>query len=91
MEKVQVPASLLPAEIAFASAGIVSGYGFGAWVEEPGGGLVASPGYYGFCPWLDRKAGYYAILHSQEPEPFFLSGIKLMGQVRGHLAALARK
>jgi serine-type D-Ala-D-Ala carboxypeptidase/endopeptidase len=91
MEKVQVPGSLLPAENAFANAGIVSGYGLGAWVEEPGGGLVASPGYYGFCPWLDRKAGYYALLQAQEPEPFFFSAIKLMGQVRGHLAELAKK
>jgi D-alanyl-D-alanine-carboxypeptidase/D-alanyl-D-alanine-endopeptidase len=44
-------------------------YGLGAWVmcEAPGAGcpLVTSPGAFGFTPWLDRDAGYYAILGMQ--------------------------
>jgi hypothetical protein len=41
-------------------------YGLGSWVmcEAPASGcpLVTSPGAFGFTPWLDREAGYYAIL-----------------------------
>jgi D-alanyl-D-alanine-carboxypeptidase/D-alanyl-D-alanine-endopeptidase len=41
-------------------------YGLGSWVmcERPAMGcaVVSSPGAFGFTPWLDRDAGYYAIL-----------------------------
>jgi CubicO group peptidase (beta-lactamase class C family) len=41
-------------------------YGFTSWLEcntpETGCQLLASPGAFGFTPWLDRAAGYYAIL-----------------------------
>jgi CubicO group peptidase (beta-lactamase class C family) len=41
-------------------------YGLGSWVmcEKPAAGcaVVTSPGAFGFTPWLDRDAGYYAIL-----------------------------
>jgi D-alanyl-D-alanine-carboxypeptidase/D-alanyl-D-alanine-endopeptidase len=41
-------------------------YGLGSWVMCPapaeGCPVVTSPGAFGFTPWLDREAGYYAIL-----------------------------
>jgi len=41
-------------------------YGLTSWLEcatpEAGCQLLASPGAFGFTPWLDREAGYYAIL-----------------------------
>jgi len=41
-------------------------YGFTSWLEcdtpETGCQLLASPGAFGFTPWFDRAAGYYAIL-----------------------------
>ena len=41
-------------------------YGLGSWLlcDSPASGcpLVTSPGAFGFTPWLDRGAGYYAIL-----------------------------
>jgi CubicO group peptidase (beta-lactamase class C family) len=41
-------------------------YGLGSWLlcEQPAAGcpVIASPGAFGFTPWLDRDAGYYAIL-----------------------------
>ena len=41
-------------------------YGLGSWLlcASPANGcpLVTSPGAFGFTPWLDRAAGYYAVL-----------------------------
>lgn len=41
-------------------------YGLASWLEcttpESGCQQLASPGAFGFTPWLDRAAGYYAIL-----------------------------
>ena len=41
-------------------------YGLTAWLEcnEPAKGCasISSPGAFGFTPWIDREAGYYAIL-----------------------------
>jgi D-alanyl-D-alanine-carboxypeptidase/D-alanyl-D-alanine-endopeptidase len=43
-----------------------SRYGLGAWLECPtpatGCATLSSPGAFGFTPWVDRDAGYYAIL-----------------------------
>ncbi|WP_157995603.1 serine hydrolase domain-containing protein [Peristeroidobacter soli] len=44
-------------------------YGLTAWLECPtpatGCTSISSPGVFGFTPWLDRTAGYYAILGMQ--------------------------
>jgi D-alanyl-D-alanine-carboxypeptidase/D-alanyl-D-alanine-endopeptidase len=44
-------------------------YGLTAWLEcatpQTGCASIASPGAFGFTPWLDRDAGYYAILGMQ--------------------------
>jgi serine-type D-Ala-D-Ala carboxypeptidase/endopeptidase len=44
-------------------------YGLTAWLEcstpETGCAVISSPGAFGFTPWLDRDAGYYAILGMQ--------------------------
>jgi serine-type D-Ala-D-Ala carboxypeptidase/endopeptidase len=44
-------------------------YGLTAWLECPtpatGCAAISSPGLFGFTPWLDRTAGYYAILGMQ--------------------------
>jgi D-alanyl-D-alanine-carboxypeptidase/D-alanyl-D-alanine-endopeptidase len=41
-------------------------YGLTAWLEcsTPAAGcaIISSPGAYGFTPWVDRDAGYYAII-----------------------------
>lgn len=41
-------------------------YGLTAWLEcatpQTGCSTISSPGAFGFTPWLDRQAGYYAIL-----------------------------
>jgi CubicO group peptidase (beta-lactamase class C family) len=41
-------------------------YGLTAWLEcatpETGCATISSPGVFGFTPWIDRSAGYYAIL-----------------------------
>jgi CubicO group peptidase (beta-lactamase class C family) len=46
-----------------------SGYGLTAWLEcatpATGCSTISSPGAFGFTPWLDRSAGYYAILGMQ--------------------------
>jgi hypothetical protein len=46
-------------------------YGLTAWLEcsTPATGCAAlsSPGAFGFVPWLDRAAGYYAILGMYVP------------------------
>jgi serine-type D-Ala-D-Ala carboxypeptidase/endopeptidase len=44
-------------------------YGLTAWLEcstpQTGCAVISSPGAFGFTPWLDRNAGYYAILGMQ--------------------------
>jgi serine-type D-Ala-D-Ala carboxypeptidase/endopeptidase len=44
-------------------------YGLTAWLEcstpQTGCAVISSPGAFGFTPWLDRSAGYYAILGMQ--------------------------
>jgi CubicO group peptidase (beta-lactamase class C family) len=44
-------------------------YGLGAWLEcdTPAAGcdVLSSPGAFGFTPWVDREAGYYAVLGMQ--------------------------
>ena len=44
-------------------------YGLTAWLEcntpETGCATISSPGVFGFTPWLDRNAGYYAVLGMQ--------------------------
>ncbi len=46
-------------------------YGLTAWLEcdspETGCAIISSPGAFGFSPWLDRDAGYYAILGMNLP------------------------
>ena len=41
-------------------------YGLTAWLEcstpATGCAVISSPGAYGFTPWVDRNAGYYAII-----------------------------
>ena len=45
-------------------------YGLTAWLECPtpqtGCHQISSPGAFGFTPWIDRDAGYYAILGMQD-------------------------
>jgi D-alanyl-D-alanine-carboxypeptidase/D-alanyl-D-alanine-endopeptidase len=44
-------------------------YGFTAWLEcatpDTGCEILSSPGAFGFTPWVDKAAGYYAILGMQ--------------------------
>ncbi|MFO7286934.1 MAG: beta-lactamase family protein [Gammaproteobacteria bacterium] len=46
-------------------------YGLTAWLmcdtPESGCSALSSPGVFGFTPWLDRAAGYYAVLALEEP------------------------
>jgi CubicO group peptidase (beta-lactamase class C family) len=46
-------------------------YGLACWLEcampETGCQRLSSPGAFGFTPWLDRAAGYYAILGMELP------------------------
>jgi CubicO group peptidase (beta-lactamase class C family) len=48
------------------AAGLDYRYGLTAWLEcatpATGCAVISSPGAFGFTPWLDREAGYYAIL-----------------------------
>ena len=50
-------------------AGYSFRYGLGAWLEcaTPAAGCtcISSPGAFGFTPWLDREAGYYAIIATE--------------------------
>ena len=45
-------------------------YGLTAWLEcstpQTGCPQISSPGAFGFTPWIDRDAGYYAILGMQD-------------------------
>jgi D-alanyl-D-alanine-carboxypeptidase/D-alanyl-D-alanine-endopeptidase len=49
-------------------------YGLTAWLEcstpETGCQQISSPGAFGFTPWMDRDAGYYAILGMQDMTNF---------------------
>ena len=49
-------------------------YGLTAWLEcstpETGCHQISSPGAFGFTPWIDRDAGYYAILGMQDMTNF---------------------
>lgn len=48
------------------ASGLDFKYGLTAWLECPtpatGCASISSPGAFGFTPWIDREAGYYAIL-----------------------------
>jgi serine-type D-Ala-D-Ala carboxypeptidase/endopeptidase len=48
-------------------------YGLTAWLEcetpATGCASISSPGVFGFTPWLDRDAGYYAILGMELDDP----------------------
>lgn len=50
-------------------------YGLTAWLECPtpaqGCAVISSPGAFGWTPWVDREAGYYAVLgmHLQRDDP----------------------
>ena len=50
-------------------SGLNARYGLTAWLEcstpTTGCTSISSPGAFGFTPWLDRAAGYYAILGMQ--------------------------
>ncbi len=56
----------------FGNVGIDFGYGLAAWLECPppatNCAVLSSPGAFGFTPWLDRDAGYYAILGMEVTE-----------------------
>ena len=51
-------------------------YGFGFWIEcdavpfQPScndGPTISSPGAFGFLPWVDFDAGYWAVIAMREP------------------------
>jgi CubicO group peptidase (beta-lactamase class C family) len=54
-------------------------YGLTAWLmcDTPAAGCpsVSSPGAFGFTPWLDRAAGYYAILGMELPRDTADAGV----------------
>jgi D-alanyl-D-alanine-carboxypeptidase/D-alanyl-D-alanine-endopeptidase len=56
----------------FVDAGINFHYGLAAWLECPppavNCAVLSSPGAFGFTPWFDRDAGYYAILGMEVTE-----------------------
>jgi CubicO group peptidase (beta-lactamase class C family) len=56
----------------YANAGINFHYGLAAWLECPppatNCAVLSSPGAFGFTPWFDRDAGYYAILGMEVTE-----------------------
>jgi CubicO group peptidase (beta-lactamase class C family) len=56
-------------------------YGLTAWLNcstpTTGCQQISSPGAFGFTPWLDRQAGYYAIL-----------GMQVLGNSRTHFGAM---
>jgi CubicO group peptidase (beta-lactamase class C family) len=57
------------AVIGTSPSGLDARYGLTAWLEcstpATGCASISSPGAFGFTPWLDRSAGYYAILGMQ--------------------------
>jgi hypothetical protein len=54
-------------------------YGLGAWLEcatpATGCAVISSPGAFGFTPWVDREAGYAAMLVTQEMRSSAESGV----------------
>jgi D-alanyl-D-alanine-carboxypeptidase/D-alanyl-D-alanine-endopeptidase len=56
----------------FGNVGIDYHYGLAAWLECPppavNCAVLSSPGAFGFTPWFDRDAGYYAILGMEVTE-----------------------
>jgi serine-type D-Ala-D-Ala carboxypeptidase/endopeptidase len=50
----------------FQSIGLNFHYGLAAWLECPPPAancdVISSPGAFGFTPWVDREAGYYAMI-----------------------------
>jgi CubicO group peptidase (beta-lactamase class C family) len=56
----------------YADSGIDFRYGFGSWLEctgaPPSCDRVSSAGAFGFTPWVDYTAGYYAILSMESDE-----------------------
>lgn len=52
-----------------ANAGHPYHYGLAAWLEcdtpAQGCAVLSSPGAFGFTPWLDRDAGYYAVIATE--------------------------
>jgi len=56
----------------FGNVGIDFHYGLAAWLECPppavNCAVLSSPGAFGFTPWFDRDAGYYAILGMEVTE-----------------------
>jgi D-alanyl-D-alanine-carboxypeptidase/D-alanyl-D-alanine-endopeptidase len=59
--------------------GLPSRYGLGAWLEcatpATGCAVISSPGAFGFTPWVDREAGYAAMLVTQEVRSSAESGV----------------
>ncbi len=57
----------------FRQIGLPYRYGLSAWLEceAPANGCAAisSPGAFGWTPWLDRDAGYYAIIGTEISDP----------------------
>jgi CubicO group peptidase (beta-lactamase class C family) len=57
----------------FRQIGLPYRYGLSAWLEceTPASGCAAisSPGAFGWTPWLDREAGYYAIIGTEISDP----------------------
>jgi CubicO group peptidase (beta-lactamase class C family) len=49
-----------------ANLGLPYRYGLAAWLECPtpatGCSILSSPGAFGWTPWVDRQAGYYAMI-----------------------------
>lgn len=65
--KAPYPAAIVGySPIAALGQGLDVRYGLAAWLEcatpNEGCAQISSPGAFGFTPWLDRDAGYYAIL-----------------------------
>jgi CubicO group peptidase (beta-lactamase class C family) len=62
-----------------ASLGLPYRYGLGAWLEcdtpAQGCAVISSPGAFGFTPWVDRDAGYAAMLVTQEMRSSAESGV----------------
>lgn len=57
----------------FASLGIDFRYGLAAWLEcstpATGCSTLSSPGAFGWTPWFDRQAGYYAVIAMYQNGP----------------------
>jgi hypothetical protein len=59
-----------------------------AWLEcstpATGCATISSPGAFGFSPWLDREAGYYAIIGMEIPN----SDVGFLAEFRQELKPL---